>query len=211
MTTIAVVGATGYTGSNIAREAVARGHRVVGLSRSAPADPVDGVEYVVAPVAEADRVIAGADVVVSTLAARGDTAPVFVGLNAELAQQAAVAGARFIVIGGFMSTRPAPGEPRLIEGDVPEEYRVEAQAGFDAFTWLSRSAPADLDWLYVSPAGEYGSWVPGERTGSYRTSGDVSLVDEAGRSVIGGADFALAVVDEIDTPTVHRGQIHFAY
>jgi hypothetical protein len=45
MSTIAVIGGTGYAGSSIVREAAARGHHVISLSRSLPTDPVDGVTY----------------------------------------------------------------------------------------------------------------------------------------------------------------------
>jgi nucleoside-diphosphate-sugar epimerase len=44
MTQIAIIGATGYAGANIATEAVSRGHSVISVSRNAPADPPDGVE-----------------------------------------------------------------------------------------------------------------------------------------------------------------------
>ena len=45
MTTIVIVGGTGYTGANIAREAASRGHAVVSISRSQPSHPVPGVRY----------------------------------------------------------------------------------------------------------------------------------------------------------------------
>lgn len=32
-------------------------------------------------------------------------------------------------MGGFSSLRPAPGAPRYVEGDVPEEFRAEAMEG----------------------------------------------------------------------------------
>jgi putative NADH-flavin reductase len=39
----------------------------------------------------------------------------------------------------------------------------------------------------------------------------VAIFDAEGTSAIGGADFAAAVVDEIEKPTLQRGQISFAY
>ena len=42
-------------------------------------------------------------------------------------------------------------------------------------------------------------------TGHFRLGGDVLLTDENGVSDISGADFALAFVDEIETPA-HKGQ-----
>ena len=76
MATIVVVGGTGYTGGNIVREAAARGHTVVSISRSKPSEPVAGVRYELGEVEEvAARVIPGADVVVAACR-RGATWPV---------------------------------------------------------------------------------------------------------------------------------------
>lgn len=41
MSVIVIFGGTGYTGRNVAREAVARGHTVVAVSRSTPSDPLE--------------------------------------------------------------------------------------------------------------------------------------------------------------------------
>ncbi len=70
---------------------------------------------------------------------------------------------------------------------------------------------AELDWVFVSPAGTYGAWVPGEHTGAHRVSGEVALFDAEGGSNISGADFADAVVDEIERPAHHREHIGVAY
>ena len=75
MATIVVFGGTGYTGGSVAREAAARDHHVISVSRSEPQEPVDGVRYEVGSVSEvAARVVPGADVVVAALSPRGDMA-----------------------------------------------------------------------------------------------------------------------------------------
>ena len=76
---------------------------------------------------------------------------------------------------------------------------------------LAKKAPEELDWLFVSPASGYGSFAPGERTGSYRVGGESALFDADGNSNISGADFALAIVDEIENPRHHREHISVAY
>lgn len=212
---IVIIGGNGYAGSNILREAASRGNEVVSLSRSQPADPVAGVQYETGSAEDVEtlkRVIAGADVVVGALSPFRDLAGKYVPIYRAALKPIAETGARFVVIGGFSGLRPAPDAPRFIDsGHVPPEYFAGARETHDAFELLTADAPETLDWLFVSPGAEFGAFAPGERVGAYRKSGDVALFDANGKSAIGGADFALAVVDEIDTPTVKRGQIHFAY
>lgn len=211
MATVVVAGGTGYTGSNVVREAASRGHTVVSISRSQPAHPVDGVRYELGPVEEvAARVIPGADVVVAALSPRGDMAGRLVEVYGSLARLAASAGARYLQVGGFSSLRPAAGAPRFVEGELAEEYRDEALEG-EATRAMLEQAPPELDWLFLSPAGSYGSFAPGERTGRYRVGGEVALFDVDGGSSISGEDFALAVVDEIEDPAHHREHLGIAY
>lgn len=212
MATIVVFGGTGYTGSNVVRESASRGHQVVSVSRSQPQEPVEGVRYEVGSVEEvAPRAIPGADAVVAALSPRGDMAGRLVEVYGELARLAAEAGARYLQVGGFSSLRPARDAPRFVEGEIPEEYRAEALEGEATRRMLVEDAPADLDWVFVSPAGAYGAWAAGERTGTYRVGGEVALFDDEGGSNISGADFATAIVDEIDEPAHHRAHIGVAY
>lgn len=211
MSKIVVIGGTGYAGASIVREAAARGHAVTAISRNAPASPIAGVEYVQANAADAGTHVVGADVVVAAISPRGESAGRQFVYYAELAKAVQAAGARLVVIGGFSGTRPAEGAPRYIQTpNVPPQYLYEATEGYAILAMLL-DWHAELDWLYVSPAGVYGSFAPGERKGAYRTSTDVSLFDAEGKSEIGEEDFATAVVDEIEKPTRHRSQIHFAY
>ena len=211
MSTIVVFGGTGYTGGHIVREAASRGHQVVSVSRSQPQDPVDGVRYEVGSAEDlAPKVIPGADAVVATLSPRGDMAGRLVQIYGDLAVQAAAAGARYLQVGGFSSLRPAGDAPRFAEGDIPAEFRGEVLEGEATRAMLVDTAPDDLDWLFVSPPRVYGSFAPGERTGRYRISGEVALLDEANSSSISGADFALAIVDEVENPRHHRAHIGVA-
>ena len=212
MATIVVFGGTGYTGGHIVRESASRGHRVVSVSRSAPATPVDGVEYVLGHADDvASQVVPGADAVITALSPRGDMAGRLVEVYSGLARAAADAGARYLQVGGFSSLRPAPDAPRFVEGEVAEEYRAEALEGEATRAMLADGAPAELDWVFVSPPAAYGPWAPGERTGDYRVSGEVALLDGSGSSSISGADFAVAVVDEIENPRHHREHIGLAH
>jgi uncharacterized protein len=212
MATIVVFGGTGYTGGNVVREAASRGHQVISVSRSEPKEPVAGVRYEFGTVEEvAPRVVPGADVVVAAISPRGDMAGRLVEVYGELARLSAEAGARFLQVGGFSSLRPAPDQPRFAEGEIPEQFRDEALEGEATRLLLAEHAPRGLDWVFVSPAGGYGSFAPGERTGAYRVGDEIALFDDQGDSNISGADFALAIVDEIDNPAHHREHIGIAY
>lgn len=213
MSKIVVIGGTGFAGTAIVKEAAARGHEVVAVSRSAPAESVAGVRYVQGTADAAGDLLQGAAAVVGALSPRGDSAGTLVATYAALAHQAAAAGARLVVVGGFSSLRPAPGAPRFAEsGDLPPGIEAEAREMNAVRASLEDAAPAQLDWLFVSPAAEFGGHLPrGTPHGTYRTGADVALFDARGRSAIEGADFARAIVDEIERAAHHRTQLHFAY
>lgn len=212
MATVVVFGGTGYTGSNVVSEAASRGHEVISVSRRPPTEPLSGVRYETGDVGQvAERVIPGADAVVATLAPRGDMAGRLVEVYTELARLSAEAGARYFQVGGFSSLRPAEGAPRVVEGDVPEEYRAEALEGEATRAMLAGRSPDGLDWVFFSPAASYGAWAPGERTGTYRLGGEVALFDADGGSNLSGADFAVAIVDEIEKNSLHREHVGVAY
>ncbi|THG31858.1 NAD(P)-dependent oxidoreductase [Naasia lichenicola] len=214
MTQIVLLGGTGYTGANIAAEAVSRGHSVISWSRTLPESPIDGVSYETGSLldpAVLRRAISGADVVIGTLSPRGELAGKQRMLYGSIAEQLAGTGTRWGVVGGFSSLRPAEGAARFADsGEVPAEYLQEAQELSGVADDLG-SSPDDLDWFFLSPAAVYGSYVPGEKLGRYRVGGEVAIFDEKGESVISGADYATAVIDEIETPAHHRAQFGVAY
>ncbi|PKQ18421.1 MAG: NAD-dependent epimerase [Actinobacteria bacterium HGW-Actinobacteria-8] len=209
MASITVVGGTGYAGAAIVAEAAARVHRVTAVARSVPMVAIDGVTYLQGSALSADlraRALAGADAVISATSPRGDMADKHVELVSALAESAMASGARLIVVGGFSSLRSAPGAPRFIEGDVPEEYRSEARAGHAVLEPLLAADPA-LDWTFVSPAATFGAFAPGEATGRYRLGGEVAMFDEDGKSYISAPDFAKAILDLIDGNEHHREHV----
>lgn len=213
MARIAVLGGTGYTGGNIVREAASRGHQVTAYSRTAPESPVAGVHYVQGSFLEEGAVaaaVAGQDVVVEALAPSGPLAGQLADLIVDAAKLTAEQGARLVVVGGWSGLRPAEGAPRFNESDVPAQFKAEADEMVRALEALEQHAPDGLDWLFVSPAQQYGSHAPGETLGHYRFGGSIAIFDADGRSAVSGTDFALAIVDEIDRHE-HTGHISVAY
>jgi putative NADH-flavin reductase len=206
MTSIAIIGGTGYSGNNIAAEAARRGIRVTAVSRHLPESPLEGVTYVQGDLADrafTDKLAADHDVVVvATHAVDGDNRPVLPPLVPGLAEGAVAGGARLGFVGGAGSSLEGVGGPRLVDGPgFPDAFKPEALAHAGILDWLrSDATPDGLQWFYVSPAESYGGYNPGRPVGSYRSSADTVLRGDDGKSEISGADFALAFVDEIETP-----------
>lgn len=213
MSRIVVIGGTGYAGTHIAREAVGRGNQVTVISRNAPTAPLDGVEYVQGTVLDLPSlgdVFDDADAVVSSLSPRGDMEDAVVGVLRELVAKLTGTKTRIGVVGGAGGSLVSEGGPRLFDQDFPEEYKHEAQVGIDSLELL-QSADDSLDWFFIHPAEVFGPWAEGVRTGSYRDGGDVLVRAADGSSTISGADFAIAVVDEIEAPKHHRDRFAVGY
>lgn len=213
MAQIIVLGGTGYAGRHIVAEAVSRGHGVVAVSRSAPSDPVAGAAYVQGSALEPETLttaFAGADAVVSALSPRGDMTDRALEALSNVIGLLDGTETRLGVVGGAGGSLVAPGGPRLFDQDFPEEYKHEAQVGIDSLALLERT-DGGLDWFFIHPAEVFGPWAEGERTGHYRDGGDVLVRDADGKSFISGADFAVAVVDEIEQGNHHRGRFTVGY
>ena len=215
MSRIIVLGGTGYAGSAIVAEAAARGHEVTAFSRSLPAEPVPGVTYVqgdAADEAALASVISGAEVVVGALAPRGPLAGSYRDVYRTIGRLAEAQMAPLYIVGGFSSLRPAPGAPRFVAdlSHAPAEYHDELVT---VAALVSDDLPATaeaLDWVFVSPAGKFGSHAPGERRGQYQVGTDVAVQPDGGGE-ISGADFALGVVDLIEQADHHRAHVNLAY
>lgn len=212
MATIAVLGGTGYAGRHIVAEAVDRGHTVLSVARTAPSERVAGATYVEGTLLDVPSLAAeltGADVVVSAIAPRGEMAGQ-VRPNLEALFSVLPDTVRVGVIGGAGGSLVAPEGPRVVDAGFPEEFKAEALEAIGVLDDL-QAEQSGRDWFFVHPAGGFGAWNPGERTGSYRDGGDVIVTDESGESFISGADLAVAVVDEIENPRHSRGRFTVGY
>jgi putative NADH-flavin reductase len=213
MSRIAVIGGTGYAGSHILAEAVRRGHTALSVARTAASDRQEGVTYIEGSLLDVPGLvaeIAGAEVVVVSVPARGEMAGLLRPAVAELVA-ALPSGTRIGVIGGAGGSLAASGGPRVI--DLPsftEEYKPEAFEAIGILDDLQAGDPS-VDWFYIHPAGGFGMWNPGERTGSYRDGGEVIVTDADGESFISGADLAVAVLDEIESPKHTRERFTVGY
>jgi uncharacterized protein len=65
-----------------------------------------------------------------------------------------------------------------------------------------------LEWTYFSPPALI---EPGERTGKFRLGKDQLVADDKGQSRISAEDYAIALVDELESPKHVRGRFTAAY
>ncbi|MBV4530278.1 NAD(P)-dependent oxidoreductase [Pseudomonas sp. SWRI107] len=204
MSKIAIIGATGRAGSQLLEEALRRGHSVVAIAR----DPsvLQGREGVTVKALDAkdsaalQAAIAGTDAVLSaahfaTLAPQAIIEPV---------KRAGVK--RLLVVGGAGSLLLPSGQRVIDSPDFPEAYKAEATAGAQFLETL-RQEPA-LDWTFLSPSAEF---VEGERSGGYVLGKDHLLIGADGRSWITFADYAIALLDELEKPAHSRARFTVGY
>ena len=214
MARLCVLGGTGYAGSAVVAEGVRRGHQVTAVSRTAPAEPMPGVTYLTASVLDEgtlEQAVSGADVVFEALSPRGDMAGKLEPVITRLIELAGERGFRLGVLGGASSLLVQEGGPRLFDASpLPPEVRPEVEYGMAKLDEF-KATDDNVDWFYISPAAEFGAWVPSQATGRYRTTDDVLLRGPDGRSEISAADLAIAVLDEIEQPAHRRRRFHVAH
>ncbi|MHA7281927.1 NAD(P)-dependent oxidoreductase [Arthrobacter sp. TMS2-4] len=216
MSKVIVFGATGYAGNHITSELVSRGHDVQGVARRQPETASEGVSFISGSVHDAGAVrtlVNGADVVVLSLPARTpeDGGPRLIDSLPAVIDAVIAAGARLGVVGGAGSLQAYEGGPLVVDLDTFPAAALPEARNHEEVLQALREAPAELDWFYLSPAGGFGAWAPGERTGEFRLGGDILLTDEAGQSNISGADYAIAFIDEIERPAHSRQRYSVAY
>lgn len=212
MARIAVIGGTGYAGSNIVAEAVRRGHEVISVARTAPEAPREGVTDVEGTILDVPGLLAHigeVDVVIQALSPRGDMAGKVRPATAELVA-ALPPRVRVGVVGGAGGSLVAPGGARVIDSGFPDEFKAEAMEAIGVLEDLQADTTG-RDWFFIHPAGGFGAWNPGERTGRYRDGGDVLVTDAAGESFISGADLGVAFLDEIENPKHSRERFTVGY
>ena len=204
MSNIAIIGATGRAGSQLLEEALRRGHSVTAIARHASTlgqrAGVRTVDLDVSDAAALEQALAGHDVVLSaahfaTIEAAAILGPV---------KRAGIK--RLLVVGGAGSLLLPDGSRVIDSPDFPAEYKAEASAGA-AYLEALRQESA-LDWSFLSPSAEF---VEGPRTGAFRLGQDHLLVSAQGRSWITFADFAIAMLDEVEKPAHVRQRFTVGY
>lgn len=204
---IALIGASGFVGGALLREASQRGHSVTAIVRNpAKVAAASGVTAIKGDVNDAKQLaaqIAGHDVVISAFNGGWGDPDIY---NKHLAGSRAIvaaakqAGVRLIVVGGAGSLLAPDGSQIVDSPDFPAAYKDGARAARDALAELRNES--GLEWSFVSPAAHI---APGERTGKFRLGGDEPVLDAKGESHVSVEDLAVAILDEAEKPK-HTGK-----
>ncbi|MGI5176446.1 NAD(P)-dependent oxidoreductase [Dactylosporangium sp. CA-152071] len=217
MSGIVIFGAGGRAGRAVTAEALARGHQVTAVVRDPSRHPgiaAEGVRVVRGDVRDGPAtasIARGHSAVVSAVTpASGPEALAALGpLDARFFADAAdallhglpLAGVRRAVpIGLFANLlgadgRPVHDDPAAFPAHL-RPFALSHAAGLDRW----RTAGEDVDWLMLTPPA--GLDPAGPRRGRYRIGGET--LPASGLSY---ADLAVAVLDEIETPTMHRRRV----
>jgi putative NADH-flavin reductase len=216
MKNIALIGASGFIGSRILKEALDRGHKVTGIVRHPEKIVVTHPNLVVkkGDVSLPDtlpKLCTGADVIVSAYNP-GWTNPQIATETTRvyriILEEVRKAGVkRFLVVGGAASLFIAQGV-RLWDSDrFPESYLPAVKALGNVYLEML-SAEKVIDWAFFSPAEKI---MPGTRTGKFRLGGNDLITGPDGNSLISAEDYAVAMIDEVENPVHHFERFTIGY
>ncbi len=202
---VAVLGASGKGGSEIVKELVARGHTVLGIARKPEAIPsLDGVKAKACDVHDTPALAEAIKCVDAVISA------VHFDLTCdELLGAVKQAGVnRLLVMGGAASLKNADGVRLYDAPGFPEEIKPYVIGGIHFLDALKQEQ--EVDWTFFSPAMLI---FVGDRLGpgSFRLGTEELVVDAEGNSKISYADYAIAMVDELEQHNHSRARFTAAY
>jgi putative NADH-flavin reductase len=196
---IGIIGASGKVGNLVLREAIERGHDVTAIVRNASKisdSNVKVIEKEIYDITSDD--LKDLDVVVNAFGAPLGEEEAHVKAGRALIEALKGTNTRVIVVGGAGSLYVDEAQTtRLMDTpEFPEAFAPTAKG--QGRNLQDLKATEDITWTFVSPSADFNA--EGERTGSYQSGKDNVLVNANGNSYISYADFAIALVDEIENP-----------
>ena len=201
---LAVVAATGKAGRLIVKEAKERGFEVTAFARREA--EIDGADAVIVKdifdLTKED--LAVFDAVVDAFGAwTEDVLPLHSTTLSHLCDILSGTDTRLLVVGGAGSLYVDPEHTVCVSDgpDFPDIFKPLATAMAKALGELRERN--DVKWTYISPAGDF--QAEGERSGKYILGGEELTLNDRGESIISYADYAIAMVDEIESGS-HIGE-----
>lgn len=203
MKKIAVVAANGKAGSKIVEEALNRGFDVTAFGRKE--NNTKAEKYVQKDIFDltAEDLKGFAAVVDAVGAWTLESLHIVAQAASHLSSLLRGSATRLLVVGGAGSLYVNKEHTSTVElqPNFPDLYKPVSAAHGLALALLR--AEQEVKWTYISPAGDF--QAEGERTGKYILGGEELILNSRGESVISYADYAIALVDEIEKGN-HIGQ-----
>jgi putative NADH-flavin reductase len=211
---IALIGATGFVGSNILNELTNRNHEITAIARNPKTGlNANWVAVDIFDVAALAEVLKGNDLVINAYNPGWANPNIYEDfINGSKAIQEAVKKSgvkRFITIGGAGSLFVAPNLQAVDTPDFPKEYHAGATAARDFLNIIKEEK--ELDWAFFSPAFEMHQGITTGRTGKYRLGLDNPVFDENQRSILSVEDLSVVIADEAENPKHHQVRFTAAY
>lgn len=198
MKKVAIVCAAGKQGKLLTDEAVARGYDVTGFVRGRDKVANPKAKTVVKDLFDLTREdLIGFDVVIDAFGAwTPETLPLHKTSLRHLCDILSGTKVRLLVVGGAGSLYVNPEHTVQVKDleSFPDMFRPLANMQGAALDDLRKRS--DVQWTYLSPAGDF--VADGERTGEYLLGGEEYFVNDRGESRISYADYAIAMIDEIE-------------
>lgn len=212
---IALIGASGRVGRHILAEALERGHQVTAIvrrpERVSSHPNLTTVKGDALNMAELAPQLKGHDAVISAFSpglGHPDLYQQMVDGAHAIIQATKQAGVpRLLVVGGAASLEVAPGVELIDTPDFPGEWK-DAALGTRAFLVQLRFESDALDWTFLSPAMLLDE---GPRLGQFRLGTDQVLFNAKGESHISLADYAVAMINELEQHKHPRQRFTVAY
>ena len=194
---IAVVAANGRVAQKVTKEALDRGFEVRAFGRDNE-NKTAAKDYVKKDIMDlTSDDLAGFDVVVDGFGAwKDEEQPMHVKTSQHLCDILSGSDTRLLVVGGAGSLFVNPEHTAVVcDGpDFPAMFLPLAKAQGEELAKLRERN--DVKWTFISPAGDF--QADGERTGKYILAGEELTLNSRGESIISYADYAIAMVDEIE-------------
>ena len=198
MKKVAIVCAAGRQGTRLVNEAVSRGYDVTCFVRGEDKVANPKAKTVVKDLFDLTREdLAGFDVVIDAFGAWTDeTLPLHKTSLKHLCDILSGTDIRLLVVGGAGSLYVNPEHTVQVKDleSFPDVFKPLANMQGAALEDLRKRN--DVKWTFLSPAGDF--VADGERTGRYLLGGEEYFVNAKGESRISYADYAIAMIDEIE-------------
>ncbi|MHC5216576.1 NAD(P)-dependent oxidoreductase [Enterococcus sp. LJL128] len=199
---IAVLGGNGKAGSLIIQEAEKRGFQTTAIVRdkSKVGANQQVIEKDVYSLTRED--VKDFDVLVCALGFWGNVEEFSISMKHLIGLLAGLP-TRLLVVGGAGSLYLNADRSQQLKDTLPDEYKAVPIAMGESLQLLKESK--GVNWTYISPAQNFDA--KGDRTGKYFAAGDTLTKNAEGKSYISYADYALAMVDEIENKNYPNQQM----